>query len=53
MRYEADHALAVAIYLDESNKTADMKIRKIDVVTSEGKIEFNRTILTWRKERIG
>jgi len=53
LRYEADYALAVAIYLDESNETVDMKIRKIDVVESEDKIKFNRTILTWRIERIG
>jgi len=53
LKYEANYALAVAIYLDKSNETVDMKIRRIDIVTSEGKIKFNRTILTWRKEHIG
>jgi len=53
LRYEADYALAVAIYLDKSNETVDTKMRRIDVGTSEGKIKFNRTTLTWRTEHIG
>ena len=53
LRYEADYALAVAIYLDKYNETVDMKMRRIEVVTSEGEIKFNRTTLTWRTEHIG
>ena len=53
LRYEADYALAVAIYLDEYYKTVDMKMRRIEVVTSEGEAKFNRTTLTWRTEHIG
>lgn len=53
LRYEADYALAVAIYLDEYYKTVDIKMRRIDVVISEGEAKFNRTILIWRTEHIG
>jgi len=50
IEYEADYALAIAIYLDRSSETVDMKMRVIKALVNEGGVKFERTPLTWRKE---
>lgn len=51
--YEADYALAIAIYLDRVEETIDMKMRKIRALVNEDGMKFEITPFTWRKEQSG
>lgn len=45
LEYEADYGLAISIYLERFKETVDMKMRRIEVVISEGEVKFERSPL--------